>query len=304
MELKHKVTEEQAGKRLDLLLTLIQNEISRSAVKRQLNDGVVRVNGEVEYRPNYKAKLGDEIEANFKFEEPINEVKGENIPLDIVYEDEHLLAINKPSGMVVHPATGNWSGTLMNAIIYHYQDQKQVGDNIRSGLIHRLDKDTSGLVLIGKTNKGLWHYSKQFAGRKVKKTYKAMVRGDVRKTFGKTEAILENYIGRSHGDRKKFAVVDPEKGKIAKTKVVFTDLIQIENNEYSLVNVFPTTGRTHQIRVHMNTLGHPVMGDVIYGRNNAYDRLMLHAWKLEITNVEGELLKLQTKLPTEFLKLV
>ncbi|MCA9383543.1 RluA family pseudouridine synthase [Candidatus Dojkabacteria bacterium] len=301
--MKITVTEENNGERLDLFLTKVQNEFSRSAVKKQLNDAVVKVNDEVEYRPNYKVKLGDIIEFNFIQEELPTEIVPQDMPLDIVYEDKDLLVINKPVGLVVHPATGNWEGTLMNAVAYHYKEQHTVGDNIRSGLIHRLDKDTSGLVLIGKTNKGLWYYSKLFAERKVKKTYLVVVRGDLRKYSSKSEFTVRNYLGRNTKNRKKFTDTDEQHGKIAETKFIFRNIIEIEGKVFSLVEAKPHTGRTHQIRVHLSSIGHPVLGDVIYGRVNKYKRLMLHAWKLSLTGLNGEELKFEAEIPEEFLEI-
>jgi 23S rRNA pseudouridine1911/1915/1917 synthase len=223
----------------------------------------------------------------------------EDIPLDVIYEDEDLLVINKPTGLTVHPATGNWTGTLMNAVHFHFNKTRSVGDKYRSGLIHRLDKDTSGVVLIGKTNLGLWHYSKLFADRKVNKTYLAVCTGNIGRVMTNGRIIVTNYLGRNPGNRKKIAVMNEQKGRLAVTEIKLLKVTEIDNQLYSLVEVKPKTGRTHQIRVHLTSLGFPVLGDKIYGKAN-YSRLMLHAWKLKLLSPQGKELQLEAKLPEEF----
>ncbi len=283
------VTKESEGQRLDLFLNFHTQNYTRSVVKKQINQGTVKVNGEVEFRANYKVREGDEIEFEFEIEDgAVKEITPENIDLDIVYENEDLIVVNKPVGMVVHPATSNWSGTLLNALYYRYKELKDTGSNTRSGLIHRLDKDTSGLILVSKTNEGLWYYSRLFSERKIEKTYLTVVRGNFVQKVGGAEIEIDNYLGRNSNNRKKFSKVPPSKGKRAITRIEFMQLLYLNGKEYSLLRVSPKTGRTHQIRVHLSSIGLPILGDKVYGKGNQYERLMLHAWKLKLTLRSGE----------------
>jgi len=300
--MKYIVTKEDVGSRLDIFLAFVQNEYSRSHVKRQINNNSVKINGQIQYKANYKVQEGDVVEIEFA---PIHNptLVPEKMDLDIVYEDDDLIVINKQAGIVVHPATGNWEGTLMNGLLYYYQNLKNVGNNIRSGLIHRLDKDTSGLILIGKTNKGLWYYSKQFAERKVHKIYLAIVSGDITKVMTNNKIVIKNHIARHPVKRKKFAVVSSDNGKYAETEIKFIRHIYIENKKYSMIAASPKTGRTHQIRVHLSSLNYNILGDPIYS-NLSYCRLMLHAWKIKIAALDGDIHKFETKIPIEFKKLI
>ncbi|MCA9379567.1 RluA family pseudouridine synthase [Candidatus Dojkabacteria bacterium] len=296
-----KVEESQEGKRLDLFLAFKFNDLTRSIVKKQIESGNVRVENVIEYRPNYKVRKNDEINCDFEIEEKGgNGIIPQDIPLKIIYEDENLVAIDKPVGMVVHPSTSNWDSTLLNALFFRYSDLSKVGDSKRSGLIHRLDKDTSGIVLVGKTNEGLWYYSKLFAERKIEKTYLAVVKGDFYEKFGPIEQIVDNYLGRNQINRKKFAKVSPSKGKKAITAITFLRTLEYQGQPYSLLKVQPKTGRTHQIRVHLSELGFPILGDVVYGKGNAYPRLMLHAWKLKLKMLTGEQKELEAKPDESF----
>jgi len=205
-----------------------------------------------------------------------------------------LIVVDKPVGMVVHPATGNPSGTLVNALLFKYKNLKEVGERIRSGLINRIDKDTSGIVFVGKTNRGLWFYSRQFANRYVKKEYIAVVKGDFSKIVDKRNSYkLSTYMDRNPVKRKKFAVVKEGKGRIAITGFKFLGLSKDGN--FSLVKAFPETGRTHQIRVHLTYLGYPIVGDVIYG-GLGYDRLLLHSHKAKLNLLSGAPLECISKV--------
>lgn len=292
------------GKRLDLFLNFAIGDYTRSIIKRQIEKGNITINDEVEFRPNYRVKTGDRITYDLHVPDgELKRIKPENIDLDIIYEDEHLVAVNKPTGMVVHPSTANWEGTLLNAMYYHYGELKDTGDKIRSGLIHRLDKDTSGLILVSKTNEGLWYYSKLFSERNIEKTYLAVVKGDFVAKTGNTQIEISNYIGRNTNNRKKFTEVSPSKGKQAITKIEFMQLLLLEGKQYSLLRVFPKTGRTHQIRVHLSGMGMPILGDNVYGRGNRFSRLMLHAWKLKLTLFSGEETVLEAPPDKLFFKL-
>lgn len=295
MHEKYEVTKEDVGQRLDLYLTFKSGKLSRSMVKKQIEKNNIYVNGEVEFRPNYKVSLGDKIEARYEDQKiPFDKIVPQNIPLKIIYEDDDLLAIDKPAGMVVHPATSNWDNTLLNAVAYKYKEMENVGDKTRAGLIHRLDKDTSGVVLVGKTNKALWYYTKLFSQREVKKTYIALVRGDFASKLGIVQEV-ENYLGRNERNRKKFTKVPPSKGRLAKTTIKFVKLVKKPEGIFSLVEAYPETGRTHQIRVHLSSLGFPIMGDIVYGKGNDYKRLMLHAWKLELKLMSGKVVEIESK---------
>lgn len=300
-----KVDEQASGQRLDLFLVTGQNDISRTLVRQRINEGGVVLNGKLEYRPNYKVKIDDDICFTYQINIPSNnDLKPENLPIDIIYEDDDLVVVDKPSGMVIHPATGNSSGTLMNAILYHFKEISKIGNSIRSGLIHRIDKDTSGLVMIGKSNKGLWYYSKLFAEREVNKTYIAILAGNIATRIPKEGLIVRNYLGRNPGNRKKYSVVEPGKGRNAETKIKLLKVIKDGTKYYSVVTASPKTGRTHQIRVHLSSLGYPILGDVIYGKHNRYKRLMLHAWKIKVKLLNDKIITFEAPLPNSFLDFI
>ncbi len=332
-DFKLNVGEEDSGKRLDIFVSLHINDLSRSALKKIIESNQARVNGEVEYRANYKVREGDsvylQIEEDF-WSQDESSIVPENIDLDVLYEDEDLIVINKPRGMVVHPATGNWTGTVMNALMYKYKNLKDIGTTIRSGLIHRLDKDTSGILLVGKTNKGLWHYSKLFSTRKVEKFYLSVSVGSSNVEEG-DRFILRNYVGRNPKNRKKMKVlstldvsgkgfVSKKFQKLKKNQVKSSrgrhlvqnlpsdariavsefEVLEKNRNKY-LIQTKPLTGRTHQIRVHLSSLDMPIIGDSIYGgeKNNI---LFLHAYKIKIVNPSGKLLSFVAKPDKIFLR--
>jgi 23S rRNA pseudouridine1911/1915/1917 synthase len=244
----------------------------------------------------------DQIRIDYLVNEQLQpKITPQDISLNIVYEDKDLLVVNKPSGMVIHPAQGNEKNTLMNAVVYRYQQLEKVGDNIRSGLIHRIDKDTSGIVLIGKTNKGLWYYSKLFANREITKSYLAIIAGNIKEQIPNDGLIISNYLGRNPKNRKKYCVVSlKEGGRHAETHIDFLRNIYIDNKLCSVVVAKPKTGRTHQIRVHLSNIGFPIMGDVVYGKNNHFSRLLLHAWKIELILLDGTKKVFTAEIPKEF----
>lgn len=298
MQKKVKVEKGFNGLRLDLFLALNFNEFTRSFIKKQIENENVKVNEKVEYRANYRVREGDDINFGYEKAPQNNSVKPQKISLEIIYEDEDLVLINKPAGMVVHPATGHQKDTLVNALLYKYKGIAEVGKRIRAGLINRIDRDTSGIVFVGKTNRALWFYSRQFAQRQVKKEYLAVVSGDFSKVFqGKQNIEVRNYLGRNPKKRKKFSVVDSKKGKLAITDFEFVDLS--EDNQYSLVIARPKTGRTHQIRVHLSFLGHPILGDLIYSKERA-ERLLLHSYSAELELLGGNQLKITSSLDKPF----
>lgn len=264
------VTPEEAGERLDKLLALHYNSYSRTYFQHLLDVGCVLLNGKP-VKKRICPVEGDEIEVCFQAI-PGPSLEPEAIPLNILYEDEHILAINKPPGMVTHPAPGNWSGTFVNALLGHCKDLEPNHDPVRPGIVHRLDKDTSGLLIAAKTLIAHQKLIEDFSQRKIEKTYLAVV-------FGKPETrIIDAPIGRHPTKRKEMAIV--EKGRDAITHVE----TMAYNEQISLVRLKPKTGRTHQIRVHLKHIGCPILGDPIYGSERSPlrpERLLLHAYQLQ-----------------------
>jgi len=297
--------ENNQGLRLDLFLVFSITQFSRSEIKRKINNGDIKVNGTVEFRPHYKMRLHDEVVISLNNPPDLiseNFIIPKKINLDIIYEDKDLLIINKPAGLVVHPATGHKDDTLMNGVVYMYSELNDIGVRNRSSLIHRLDKETSGLILVGKTNMGLWYYSRLFADKKVTKTYLAVVRGDIRSRLnGRKELLINTIHARNKLNRMKFSSRNDYEGKPAITLIRFLHFIEFEGEKFSVVAAFPKTGRTHQIRVHLSELGFPIIGDQIYGKNK-YSRLMLHAWKIKLTLLNKNEKEFITEVPSEFLK--
>ncbi|MGE5578553.1 MAG: RluA family pseudouridine synthase [Bacillota bacterium] len=289
------VPPESAGARLDAYLpsTLAEMDLSRSRVQSLIEEGNVLLNGS---RPKASARLkaGDVIDVTVP-PPRVWDMAAEDIPLDIVYEDEHILIINKPRGMVVHPAAGHWSGTLANAILSRCPDLAGIGGEIRPGIVHRLDKDTTGLLVVAKDEKSMKDLQDQIKARKVKRQYIALVRGRIGPDAGTVDAP----IGRHPVHRKKMAVVDS--GRPAVTDY---EVIARFGQEYTLVLAKLRTGRTHQIRVHMGHLGHPVAADPVYSRGNGELGMTgqaLHAWRLGLYRPgDGEYVEFSAPLPEDF----
>lgn len=246
--------------RIDKFLVDRLPNATRNRLQYAIEAGSIQVNGKPT-KANYKIKPLDVITVLLPHPPRNDEVLPENISLNIVYEDEHLLLINKPPGMVVHPAHGNWSGTLVNGLVYHFQHLPTSKNGvIRPGLVHRIDKDTSGLLVIAKTEQAMTHLAKQFFDHTIERTYYAIVWGTPKQPSG----TISNYIGRSEKDRRVTTVVqDSEKGKWAVTH--YKTLKELKY--ISLIQCNLETGRTHQIRAHMKHLGHPLFGDEMYGGN-------------------------------------
>lgn len=252
------VDKNQSLLRIDKFLTDRLKNITRNRIQLALDNGYITVNG-VSTKPNYKIKPGDLIAVFIPSPPRHDELLPEEIPLDIVYEDASLLILNKPPGLVVHPGQGNWSGTLVNGLLYHFDHlPTHKNGEIRPGLVHRIDKDTSGLMVIAKTESAMSILAKQFFDHSIERTYQAIVWGSLKEQSG----TIATHIGRSKQDRKIQAVVgDDEDGKLAITH--FRVLADLE--ELSLVECKLETGRTHQIRVHMRHIGHPIFNDTTYG---------------------------------------
>ncbi len=270
-------TVEKSGKRLDAWLAAEQPEHSRARWQSLIQEGHVTVNGESVKR-NHKLRESDRVE--WTIPEPVStEVLPEDIPLDILYEDAHMIVINKPAGLVVHPAAGNENGTLVNALLHHCDDLAGIGGEIRPGIVHRLDKDTSGVIVVAKTETALNELARQFKARETEKEYVAIVRGVPAPPRGR----IETTIGRHPIHRKKMAA-DVRNGRNAVSMYEVTEAF----SGAAFLRIRIETGRTHQIRVHMAHIKHPVIGDTLYGRAHVdgiqADRQMLHAAKLSIAH--------------------
>ena len=297
---KFRVEKSKKGIRLDLFLCFSNDDLTRSYVKKAIHDSKVRVNDTVEKRANYKVKTGDIVVLGKIEKQESDKIIPQNIKVDIIYEDENIIVVNKPEGMVTHPATGNWKGTLINALVFLNKDLLQLGTKLRSGLINRIDKATSGIVLVGKNNKSIWYLSGLFKKRLVKKTYIAVVNGDISNFFKNNKSyVLKDFIVRNPKNRKKFSIDKRGKGKLAVTEVKFVKGDNFHGKKYSLVLAFPKTGRTHQIRVQLAGIGHGILGDPIYGKIN-YKRMLLHAWKIEFEDMNHKVMSFKAEIPKEF----
>ena len=298
---KEIIVENNEKERLDLYISKAEPEISRMTVKRLLEEGKILVNGKNQ-KASYKVALNDKIEIQIDKPKEI-ELKAQDIPIEIMYEDSDIIVVNKPKGMVVHPANGNPDGTLVNAIMAICKDSLSgIGGQIRPGIVHRLDKDTSGLLIVAKNDLAHIKMSEQIKDRKVKKTYIALVRG----TVPENEATINMPIGRSTKDRKKMAVVKDGKEAITHFKVL--KRYTTKNGTYTLLEVKIDTGRTHQIRVHLAQIGFPIIGDTVYsnGKNEfGVVGQCLHAKRLEFSHpITGKEMQIEAPLPEYFEKII
>ena len=285
------VKDGEQDKRIDAYLSEKNEDISRVAIQRLIEHQKILVNGK-KIKSSYKVQENDKITLEEEKPKEIS-LKAQNIPLEIIYEDNDIIAVNKPKGMVVHPANGNPDGTLVNAIMAICKDSLSgIGGEIRPGIVHRLDKDTSGIIVIAKNDKAHINLSEQIKNHEVKKTYIALVRGIVKAN----EATINMPIGRSEKDRKKMAVT--KKGKEAITH--FKVLKRYPEENCTLLEVNIETGRTHQIRVHLAQIGHPCIGDEVYssGKNKwGIKGQALHAKSLEFKHpITGEKMKLEAPI--------
>lgn len=292
------VPENFEGERIDKFLSVLVEGASRNSIQKLIENGKVLANGVV-VNKKYKVRTDDEITMLPSELKPLD-AEPENIPLDIVYEDEHLLVVNKPRGMVVHPAPGNYSGTLVNALLYHCKDSLSgINGILRPGIVHRIDKDTSGLLIVAKTDVAHIGLAQQIKEHSFTREYNAVIVGHLKEQQGTVNAP----IGRNPKDRKKMCVT------LNNSKNAVTHYNVIEDYEgYSHISLKLETGRTHQIRVHMAHLGHPVAGDSVYGndKKSAYlNGQCLHAIKIGFIHpVTEEYLEFTSELPdyfTEFL---
>lgn len=287
------VSQEEKGKRLDTYIPSVDTDITRTSAQRLIEDGNILVNGK-NAKVSYKIQENDKISVEIPEPKQI-ELKAQNIPIEIIYEDSDIIVVNKPKGMVVHPANGNPDGTLVNAIMAICKDSLSgIGGEIRPGIVHRIDKDTSGLLIVAKNDNAHVKMSEQIKNHEVKKTYIALVRG----VFKENEATIDMPIGRSTSDRKKMAVNKNGKNAITHIKVLK------RFDKYTLLKVNIETGRTHQIRVHLSHIGYPIVGDYIYSNGkNEFDVIgqCLHAQKLEFKHpITQKDMCLEAELPQYF----
>ncbi|MEA3560308.1 MAG: RluA family pseudouridine synthase [Candidatus Omnitrophota bacterium] len=287
---------DESGQRLDHYLAgHLSGLISRSYIQKLIKDGQIKVDNQVS-KSHYRLKGGERILVIIPL--PVkSEVNPEDIPLNIVYEDEYLIVLNKPAGMVVHPAAGNSSGTLVNALLHYCSDLSGIGGELKPGIVHRLDKDTSGLMVVAKKDSAHAALAKQFKDRRINKRYMVIVKGNM----ALEEGVVDEPIGRNLRQRKKMEVVQAG-GKQAVTYYKVIKRIK----DFTLLEVIPKTGRTHQIRVHMAYLGHTVMGDSHYGRRSPFiGRQAIHAISLGFYHpAAGKYMEFNSDLPEDMKKLV
>lgn len=286
------VANENVGKRLDAFLLQTNNNFTRSHYKNLIVNGDVTVNDKI-VKSGYALKEGDRVKVN-EIEPEILNTKPQDIPLDIIYQDQDFAVINKPKGMVVHPAVKNVENTLVNALLFNIKDLSGINGVLRPGIVHRLDKDTSGLLVVAKNDKAHVSLSEQIANKSCRRIYLGVVEGH----FGKPEGEVTTYIERSSKNRLKMTT--STKGKIATTKYEVLSSF----DKFDLVKFELKTGRTHQIRVHCEHMGHPLLGDKLYGAKNKkyYDfAQFLHAHKLILKHPStGELMEFKCDLPPYF----
>jgi 23S rRNA pseudouridine1911/1915/1917 synthase len=281
--------------RVDVFVTrtLVDDIPSRMFVKKLIDDGRLKVHGRP-VKARYLVQPGDVIAVDIHFEDyPDERIKPEDIPLDVIWDDEDILAVNKPIGMSVHPAAGNYGGTLVNALVHRFQTLSDLNGPKRPGIVHRLDKETSGIILVAKTNFAHARLAKQFEKHTVEKKYVALVEGEVQ--------FEEGLITAQIGEHRKFhdmrSVVVDGAGKEAETFYQVTR----RSKKVTAVALFPRTGRTHQLRLHMRHIGHPILGDDKYGRKGSFPRLALHAQSIFFAHPRsGRMMELSVPLPAEF----
>lgn len=289
--------DEEDNIRLDYYLSQELDEVSRTYIQRIIKDRLVEVNGLLK-KPSYLVKEGDKIILNLP-KPKVLDIIAENIPLDIIYEDEDIVIVNKPQDMVVHPAPGNYTGTMVNALLYHIDNLSSINGIIRPGIIHRLDKDTSGLLVVAKNNNAHRFISDQLKDRTVYKEYIALVHGIVKEDKGKINAS----IGRDPKNRKKMAVISTN----SKEAITHFEVLN-RYEKYTLVKVLLETGRTHQIRVHFSYKNHWIIGDPLYskGKNEFnLDKQLLHARKLGFIHpTTNQYIEFESEIPEGFREII
>jgi 23S rRNA pseudouridine1911/1915/1917 synthase len=285
----HLIETEGATTRVDIFLKDMEPDLSRTQVKDLILQGKVLVNSR-KIKPHYRLKEKDEVRWEVT-PLPPSGLAAEDIPLNIVFEDKDIIVLNKSAGLVVHPGAGNQEHTLVNALLFHTRELSMLSPQ-RPGIVHRLDKDTSGIMVIAKNNHTHLHLSKQFKIHSIERRYIALVTGNIE--FD--EGIIDIPLKRHPLDRKKISVSFTDEAKPAQT---FYKVLK-RYADYTAVALFPQTGRTHQLRVHLNYLGHPILGDSVYGKKKNFPRLALHACDLGFIHpASGEFVKFKSPLPSE-----
>lgn len=302
------------AKRLDVVVASFLSDRTRTFVARLISDEHIRVDGRPK-KPGYRVKSGEQISGVIPPPQPV-EFKPEAIPLNILFEDEHIIVVNKPPGLVVHPAPGHFSGTLVNGLLYHCPDLGGIGGELRPGIVHRLDKDTSGTLVVAKNDAAHTHLSRQFKSRQVRKAYLALVHGNVKSPTGSVKLP----VGRHPVDRKRMSTVSA-RGRSAHTDWTVKERL----DGFTLLELDLKTGRTHQIRVHCDAIHHPIVGDKIYRPRKlektiergdrqsekilallkTVRRQMLHAWRLSFTHpYTGEAVCHESPLPSDMAEIM
>jgi len=302
-EFEYIITSEEKGERLDHYLALKKEiGLTRSRIHKLIEDGYIEVNKESP-KPSYKIKPEDRILVSVPPPKRL-EARPENIPLDVVYEDSDLIIINKPRGMVVHPAAGNYSGTLVNALLYHCKDLSGIGGVLRPGIVHRLDKYTSGLLVVAKNDFTHQALARQFKAKKIFKQYLALVHGIITQDKG----VIEARVGRHPRHRKKMAVIRSTETRVKGREAVTHYRVLERFKNYTLVELDLKTGRTHQIRVHMTSLSHSIVGDPVYGRRKEEFKVsgqLLHATKLGFVHPRtGKYMEFSKEMPEDMKEII
>lgn len=298
-ELRFEIAEDMEDERIDKCISLLVEELSRSFIQKLIKDGNVLVNGKP-VKGSFRVKCEDEVV--FSVPESVEpDIEPENIPLDILYEDADLIVVNKPKGMVVHPAAGHYTGTLVNALMYHCGNELSgINGVLRPGIVHRIDRDTTGSVIACKNDKAHRCIAEQLKEHSITRTYHAIVCGHLKQS----EGTIEGDIGRHPVDRKKMAI-NVKNGKKAVTHYKVLDTL---NNKYTYIECKLETGRTHQIRVHMASIGHPILGDTVYGPAKCPFKLTgqtLHAKTLGFIHpTTGQYVEFDAELPNYFKELL
>jgi len=294
------VEKDDIGKRLDIYLSEKNEDMTRSYIKNLIDDGKILVNGK-SVKSGYKVKNGDSIDVEIVEKVPEN-IVAEDIPLDIVYEDEDIIIINKAKGMVVHPANGNYTGTVVNSLMHSHEGKlSSINGVVRPGIVHRIDKDTSGIIVVAKNDNAHKKLSEQFKVHSISRKYVALVKGIIKED----ELTIDKPIGRSTKDRKKMAVTD----KNSRNAVTHISVLRrFYTSNVTLVEARLETGRTHQIRVHMASLHHPLIGDEVYGKKDPKFKVegqMLHAKSLGFMHpTTNEFVEFDSELPDYFKKIL